>query len=475
MGSSMHAEIHIVGKLVLSNVVVEASSRVDREEEVSSFLDPILVNGKPLCPSQREDCRGHVIVDKGNGVAPDSSLSKAKCRSKNASLQPNSSKSGPPALGSSVQSSPPDQLPADLDPCKVNDPLIPSGPPCLSDPLRENCSESTLVASKLKEETVCFFSVTGLKSSGTPAILSQAMSGEGLQLGSECTPDSDPLDVTVVSPMSDSENSVYSVDAESTPEVGIPRIASCPAMLQLCNQQISQLPVPSVGCNFPNPCLPIGHSYAEILCRGLDADSQGLLESLCPNWNLPFPYCPPVSEQACGPVSYPPGPHDHAIDLVNTPPSISRILMKYSLDTSYQLGHDSSSPNGLSADSSTDSHLDTPEVSYLGSQVAPSQQDSWQPVKSRRNRRSASKDAKLLCSGAVPADQYRCQSEWQLNWQLMCILHRLSYASLQLLMDSVPGVVGHFASPVSLLILEIGCKGGSGSWAFKVAIAPIVM
>ncbi|GMH00857.1 hypothetical protein Nepgr_002696 [Nepenthes gracilis] len=352
---------------------------------------------------------------------------------------PNSSKSAPPAIGTSVQSSLPDQLPTDLEPCKVNDPLIPSGPPRLSDSLSENCSESTLVAPKLKEEIDCFSSVTGLQSFGTPTILSQAMSGEGLQLGSECAPDSDPLDVTVASPMSDSENFVYSVDAESAPEVGIPRMPPCPAMLQLCNQQISQLPVPSVGCSSPNSCLPISHSYAEILCRGLDADSQGFLVGGVPWWPIseedriaalglvgasitldPHPpgvavlklesalsLLPPVSEQASGPVSYPPGPLDHAVALVNTPPSISRILTKYSLDTSYQLGHGSSSPNGLSTASSTDSHLDTPEVSYLGSQVAPSQQDSWQPVKSRRNRRSASKDAKAgmfllkLCSGLI--------------------------------------------------------------------------
>ncbi|GMH00821.1 hypothetical protein Nepgr_002660 [Nepenthes gracilis] len=269
------------------------------------------------------------------------------------------------------------------------------------------------------------------------------MSGEVSQLGSECAPDSDPLDVvlcsrdqtgldlgldihlTVDSPMSDSENSVNSVDAEWVPEVGIPRIASCPAMLQLCIQQTGQLPVPSVGCNAPISYLPIGPSYAEILCCGIDADPPGFLvggESCwpiseedrlatlglvgapikldphpprvaVPKLGATLPLLPPVSEQASGPVAYPPGPHDLAVDLV-TPPSISRIITKYSLDTSCQLGHGSRSPKGLSAASSTDSHLDTPEVSYLGPKAAPSQQDSWQPVKSRRNQKSASKNTK---------------------------------------------------------------------------------
>ncbi|GMH29498.1 hypothetical protein Nepgr_031341 [Nepenthes gracilis] len=289
---------------------------------------------------------------------------------------------------------------------------------------------------------------TGLKSSGTPAILSQVKLCEVLQSGYENAPDSDPLDVvscswdqaglepglglhlTVASPMSDSVNSV---DAELAPAVGIPRIASCPAMLQLCNQQIAQLPVPSVGCNSPDPCLPIGPSFAEILCRGLDADSQGFLVGGVSCWPIseedsiaalgpvgasstlePHPpgvtvpeleyalsLLPPVSERARGPV-------DHVVDLVNAPPSISRIITKYSLDTSYQLGHGSSSPNGLLAASSTDSHLDTPAVSYLGSQVAPSQQDSWQPVKSRRNRKSVSKDAKAAYAACSTVSSWGC-------------------------------------------------------------------
>ncbi|GMH21199.1 hypothetical protein Nepgr_023041 [Nepenthes gracilis] len=50
-------------------------------------------------------------------------------------LKPNSSKSGPPALGLSVQTSPPVLLSAELEPCKVNESLSPSGPPRIPDPL----------------------------------------------------------------------------------------------------------------------------------------------------------------------------------------------------------------------------------------------------------------------------------------------------------------------------------------------------
>ncbi|GMH18569.1 hypothetical protein Nepgr_020410 [Nepenthes gracilis] len=46
-------------------------------------------------------------------------------------------------------------------------------------------------------------------------------------------------------PLSTSERSGYSMDVESVPEVGIPRVASCPALMQLYNQPF----VPSAGCN----------------------------------------------------------------------------------------------------------------------------------------------------------------------------------------------------------------------------------
>ncbi|GMH22108.1 hypothetical protein Nepgr_023951 [Nepenthes gracilis] len=55
--------------------------------------------------------------------------------------------------------------------------------------------------------------------------------------------------LTAASLLSVSESSKNSVDAESDPEVGIPRVASCPALLQLCNQQIDQPSMPSAGCN----------------------------------------------------------------------------------------------------------------------------------------------------------------------------------------------------------------------------------
>ncbi|GMH03514.1 hypothetical protein Nepgr_005353 [Nepenthes gracilis] len=126
-----------------------------------------------------------------------------------------------------------------------------------------------------------------------------------------------------------------SVAAELAPAVVIPRIASCPSVLQLLPKQVR------------------------------------------------------------GSVASPPRPLDPDVDSDDSPPSISRIIMKYSLDTSNHMEHGSSSPIGLLAASSADSHLDVPEVSYLGMQVAPSQPGFRKPVKSRRNRKSASKDAKI--------------------------------------------------------------------------------
>ncbi|GMH05992.1 hypothetical protein Nepgr_007832 [Nepenthes gracilis] len=58
------------------------------------------------------------------------------------------------------------------------------------------------------------------------------------------------------------------------------------------------------------------------------------------------------------------------------------------------MGHESSSPSGVLAASSADSHMDGPEVSNLATKVASSQQESWKPVKPRRIRKSTSKDAK---------------------------------------------------------------------------------
>ncbi|GMH21157.1 hypothetical protein Nepgr_022999 [Nepenthes gracilis] len=66
----------------------------------------------------------------------------------------------------SAKNCPSDNLPAVLVPSIVSDPLIPSGPPQL------NCSECSLVDSKLRVVTDCPSSVTGLESSGTLAILS---------------------------------------------------------------------------------------------------------------------------------------------------------------------------------------------------------------------------------------------------------------------------------------------------------------
>ncbi|GMH21201.1 hypothetical protein Nepgr_023043 [Nepenthes gracilis] len=54
--------------------------------------------------------------------------------------------------------------------------------------------------------------------------------------------------LTAASLLSVSERSENSVDAESVPEVGIPRVASCPALVQLCNQQIDLTYMPSAEC-----------------------------------------------------------------------------------------------------------------------------------------------------------------------------------------------------------------------------------
>ncbi|GMH15598.1 hypothetical protein Nepgr_017439 [Nepenthes gracilis] len=204
----------------------------------------------------------------------------------------------------------------------VNDPLSPSGPPRIPDPPYEACSENILDTSKLKEVNDCLSSVTGMKSPGNPAILYRAMSSEASQLGAECAPDSVDLrldlHLTADSPMSEFENSVNSVDATSAPDIGIARTASCPAMMQLCIQQTGLIPVLSVGYNTPNSCLPIGPSYAEILCCGIDADPPGFLvggESCWPiseedriaALGLVGAPLPPVLERASGLVSYPPG------------------------------------------------------------------------------------------------------------------------------------------------------------------------
>ncbi|GMH06214.1 hypothetical protein Nepgr_008054 [Nepenthes gracilis] len=83
-------------------------------------------------------------------------------------------------------------------------------------------------------------------------------------------------------------------------------------------------------------------------------------------------FLPPESELVRGPVASPPRPLDYELDPNNTPTSISRITMKYSLDTSNHLGHESSSPSGLLAASSTSSHQDVPDVTYIATEAATS-------------------------------------------------------------------------------------------------------
>ncbi|GMH29449.1 hypothetical protein Nepgr_031292 [Nepenthes gracilis] len=83
------------------------------------------------------------------------------------------------------------------------------------------------------------------------------------------------------------------------------------------------------------------------------------------------------------------------VDPDSTPNTISRITMKYSLNTSNNLGHESSSPKEMSAASPLGKHLDIPKVKYIAMEAAASQHDSWKPIKPRRHRKSASKDAKF--------------------------------------------------------------------------------
>ncbi|GMH15519.1 hypothetical protein Nepgr_017360 [Nepenthes gracilis] len=83
--------------------------------------------------------------------------------------------------------------------------------------------------------------------------------------------------LTVASPTNDSESSENSVDAESNLEVGIPRIASCPAILQLCNQQIAQLSVPSAGLKAGFPRI-VGVLFVAI--AALCSNSTGSFRSL---------------------------------------------------------------------------------------------------------------------------------------------------------------------------------------------------
>ncbi|GMH07553.1 hypothetical protein Nepgr_009393 [Nepenthes gracilis] len=191
----------------------------------------------------------------------------------------------------------------------------------------------------------------------------------------------------------------------------------------------------SVGCNTPNSCLPIGPSYAEILCCGIDADPPGFLVGGEACWPIseedriaalglvgaPLPL---VLEQASGLVSYPPGPHDLAGDLVNTPPSISRIITKYSLDTSYQLGHGSSSPKGLSAASSTDSHLDTSEI--YGAAPA----DLYSVIGACDCFLECSMPSRLLALVLMLDGHFGCQSMATINGDWCAFLLVLSSATL---------------------------------------------
>ncbi|GMH23713.1 hypothetical protein Nepgr_025556 [Nepenthes gracilis] len=93
----------------------------------------------------------------------------------------------------------------------------------------------------------------------------------------------------------------------------------------------------------PKSRFPIGPSYAEILCCGIGADPTGSLVGGEACWpiseddrkaalGLVDAPLDPVLESPIGLDSYPPGPPNPEVDLLKTPPSISRILTKSMAD-----------------------------------------------------------------------------------------------------------------------------------------------
>ncbi|GMH07538.1 hypothetical protein Nepgr_009378 [Nepenthes gracilis] len=228
---------------------------------------------------------------------------------------------GPPALGSSVQTSPQEHSPVKLDSCMVKVPLSPLGTPRIPELPGESCSENNLATPSLKDVNGCLSSVSGLESPGNPDIPYRALTS---QLRVDCTPVSVDtgldLHLTADSPRSEPDNSMILVDA-ALPAGVVPRTASCPALMQQCTQKSH---------------LPIGPSYAEILCCGTGDDPTGSLVGGEACWpisvddrkaalGLVDAPLDPVLEPPIGLDSYPPGPPDPEVDLLKTPPSISRV------------------------------------------------------------------------------------------------------------------------------------------------------
>ncbi|GMH16917.1 hypothetical protein Nepgr_018758 [Nepenthes gracilis] len=177
----------------------------------------------------------------------------------------------------------------------------------------------------------------------------------------------------------------------------------------------------------------------------------------------------PVLEPPIGLVYYPPGPPDPEVDLLKTPPSISRILTKYLLDTSLHLGHGSSSPNSMCVASSTVSHLDNSKVSYLGPQTDLPQLDSWQPI-----RPDPLYDAKadpddwtvsdgahtdLLLGPRAAILGMQMESNWVLGLNQVLVLISLDVVS----------------AAVLLVLHPVACIAGRGIWGVDVGFCFYVL
>ncbi|GMH03432.1 hypothetical protein Nepgr_005271 [Nepenthes gracilis] len=110
-------------------------------------------------------------------------------------LQPDSSKPAPPDQSKFVQQSPLEHLTTDMDSCKVNNPLLPSGSPHFLDSLCEALSQSTLDASNLKEEADCLSSVNEVVSHSPPceATIILKVPYNGSSTGNELLSHSSPV------------------------------------------------------------------------------------------------------------------------------------------------------------------------------------------------------------------------------------------------------------------------------------------
>ncbi|GMH25246.1 hypothetical protein Nepgr_027089 [Nepenthes gracilis] len=190
-----------------------------------------------------------------------------------------------------------------------------------------------------------------------------------------------------------------------------------PLSLQLDDRPPTQAELFKSPASCSSPSLLTGHaSFAEVLCRGLDADFEGFsvasaaLLSSWPTFDVDHvdfvPSCLPPEpgfvrdhavDSPLSPLDVPVIHHDLTpleVDLDNTPNSISCITIKYSLDTSSNIGPESISLRGSLADSPVGQHPVVPGVKfYKAMDVTAMQHGSWKPVKPRRHRKSTFKDS----------------------------------------------------------------------------------